>query len=198
MITFSKLLLAAVFLTSASSATAEVPDQAEAAARNLVETELRPMLQQPEVIAAIKNHNETYPLAPSNDEVVKLEQIWHLEATGDHGGLVEQVNASAASEILREMIDDFRGKYTEFLVMGKHGLLVAQSAVATDYFQGDEDKYKKSFPLGPDAVYVDKLGYDQSVAAVQAQVSFTLIDPETGEPVGAATVGIRRGVLPGM
>ena len=76
-----------------------------------------------------------------------------------------------------------------------HGFLVGQSDIATDYYQGDERKYLLTYPNGAGEVFVDLVEYDASVQAIQSQVSFTIVDPETDEPIGAATVGLNGNML---
>ena len=43
--------------------------------------------------------------------------------------------------------------------MDKFGLNVGQSSVTSDYWQGDEDKFQKTFAVGPDAVFIDEPEY---------------------------------------
>ncbi len=70
------------------------------------------------------------------------------------------------------------------------GLNVAASGVTSDYWQGDEDKYSKSYGAGPGAVFVDAIEFDESSQSYQGQVSFSLTDPVTGQMIGAVTVGL--------
>ncbi|MGO7624082.1 hypothetical protein ACC687_38970, partial [Rhizobium ruizarguesonis] len=45
------------------------------------------------------------------------------------------------------------GKITEIFVMGAKGLNVGQSDTTSDYCQGDEANFQKSFGAGKDAVF---------------------------------------------
>jgi len=166
-----------------------------AAAKSMVEFELRPLLQLTVVVDAIKAHNAAYPDAPTSDEVIDLEKQWFEEKTTTPGPLLHEVNDNEASQFLKRLKSISGGRVTEILIMGHHGRLVAESEVATDYWQGDEPKFLETFPKGPDAVFIDDVRFDQSANAVQAQANFTLVDPATGAPIGAATVGIVRGWL---
>ena len=67
---------------------------------------------------------------------------------------------------------------------------VAISDRTSDYFQGDEAKWQETFLKGPDAVHVSELEFDESTQKVQTQVSLSVTDPETGEVIGAVTLGI--------
>ena len=70
------------------------------------------------------------------------------------------------------------------------GLNVAASAVTSDYWQGDEDKFLKTYPMGPGAVHFSDVEFDESTQTYQAQISIALTDPATGSVVGAMTVGV--------
>jgi len=52
----------------------------------------------------------------------------------------------------------------------------------------DEAKYWKTYQVGPDAVFVDKVAKDKDRNV--SQVSLTIKDTTTGTPIGAVTVGI--------
>ena len=73
--------------------------------------------------------------------------------------------------------------------MDAKGLNVGQSDVTSDYWQGDEAKFQKSFGAGAGAVFVDEAEKDESTQMLQSQASMTIVD-ETGAPIGAITVGI--------
>jgi hypothetical protein len=74
--------------------------------------------------------------------------------------------------------------------MDDKGLNVGQSDVTSDYWQGDEPKWQKTFKVGPDTVFVDKVEKDESSEQLQIQVSVSIKDPETGKVIGAVTLGI--------
>ena len=54
--------------------------------------------------------------------------------------------------------------------------------------QGDEVKYWKTYQVGPDAIFVDKVEKDGGRNVSQA--SLTIKDPITGKAIAAVTVGI--------
>jgi hypothetical protein len=79
--------------------------------------------------------------------------------------------------------------------MDNKGLNVAQSDVTSDYWQGDEAKWKKSFLAGPDGLFIDEVEFDESTQTYQAQVSVSIADPDSGEAIGAITVGVNVELL---
>jgi hypothetical protein len=44
--------------------------------------------------------------------------------------------------------------------------------------------------MGPTAVFIDEVEFDDSTETFQCQVSATVADPATGEALGAVTFGI--------
>jgi hypothetical protein len=60
----------------------------------------------------------------------------------------------------------------------------------SDFWQGDEAKWQKSFSAGPDAIFVDDVEQDESTQKFEVQTSMTVVDPATGKAIGAITVGL--------
>ncbi len=83
----------------------------------------------------------------------------------------------------------------EFFVFDNKGLNVGETDLTTDYVQGDEAKYWKTYGEGPDAMFVDDVGPDGGLPDV-CQVSLTIKDPATGKAIGAMTIGIDTDHLP--
>mgnify|MGYP001089119550 CR=1 FL=1 len=67
--------------------------------------------------------------------------------------------------------------------------------MTSDYWQGDEDKFSKSFGVGADAIFIGDIEQDESTQTYQSQVSITVTDPATGAPIGSITAGIDVGKL---
>ena len=74
--------------------------------------------------------------------------------------------------------------------MDNRGLNVGQSDVTSDYWQGDEAKWKKTFLVGPGAMIIDDVELDESTQTFQSQLSMSITDQATGEVIGAITVGV--------
>ncbi|MFT6642014.1 MAG: hypothetical protein ACJAUZ_003018, partial [Flavobacteriaceae bacterium] len=68
----------------------------------------------------------------------------------------------------------------------------------SDIWQGEEGKYKKSFLVGPGAVFVDEVEFDESTQSYQSQVNATIVDPNSGKAIGAVSVGLDMNVLTDM
>jgi hypothetical protein len=90
---------------------------------------------------------------------------------------------------LKSKQDDSQGTIVEFFVTDCNGMNVGQSTETTDYWQGDEDKFLKTFALGSNDIFIDKAERDESTQLLETQASFTLKN-EAGKPIGIATVAI--------
>ena len=58
----------------------------------------------------------------------------------------------------------------------------------SDYWQGDEAKFKKSYNGGEGAVFIDDVEFDDSTQAYLVQISVPVKDG--GNVIGAITFGI--------
>lgn len=175
-----------------------VPAQAEEAymqaIRDVVEAKLKASLTNPMIITAIKNQNDAHEGLGSGD-IDLLDKEWRAQVDSSSKPLITEVLNRPVSDYLRELISGGKGLYTEIILMDSKGLNVGASTITSDYWQGDEAKFKKTFDMGKDAVFVDEIEMDESTQTLQSQVSFTITDPDTGQPVGAVTIGINMDEL---
>ena len=123
-------------------------------------------------------------------EVEGLDQQWRSQTGAASQPMIEQVLNSALSQHLSGLKADQQGLVTEIFVMDNKGLNVGQSDVTSDYWQGDEAKWQKTYLAGPDAVFVDEVEQDESTQVFQSQISMAITDPTSGEVIGAITVGV--------
>lgn len=150
---------------------------------------IKPWLSDPAVVEAVKAQNaKTASL--SDADIDKLDKQWRAEAKAGGGPLVNEVIGNALSTFLKGKKEASAGLYSEIFVMDAKGLNVGTSDVTSDYMQGDEGKWQKTYSVGPDAVFIDDVEFDESSKAFQSQVSSTVVDPATGKPIGAITIGI--------
>ncbi|MFZ2620853.1 MAG: hypothetical protein WAX89_08290 [Alphaproteobacteria bacterium] len=142
----------------------------------------------PEIIAAIKAQNAAH--AGLDDAGIKAkDDAWRAETQAAAKPMIDAVLANATSTALKAVKDGSAGMYTEIFIMDNKGLNVGQSDVTSDYWQGDEDKFSKSFGAGADGVFMDEVEFDESAQVFNTQVSVAIKD-ETGAAIGAVTVGV--------
>lgn len=150
-------------------------------------TDLQSWITDPVIIYAIREQNELNK-SISVLGIKKLDKQW-IDG-GAYGPMVAEMLDRQASIIARDRRAEAGGIITEIIVMDRHGLNVAISDPTSDFYQGDEAKYQETFLKGPDAVHVSELEFDESTQKIQTQVSLTVVDPESREPIGAVTLGI--------
>lgn len=143
----------------------------------------------PDIIAAVKKQNaESKDL--TQDQIISLDKKWRAEVGQSSAPMIEQTLASPTSKKLQDMQQVSNGAITEIFVMDDKGLNVAQSAVTSDYWQGDEAKWQKTFLVGPNAYHIGDVEEDESTQMFQSQVSYAITDPASGKVIGAITVGV--------
>ncbi|PWV95737.1 hypothetical protein DFR52_1081 [Hoeflea marina] len=157
--------------------------------KEYVAANIDPWLSDATVVDAIKAQNAANASITQAD-IDKLDQDWRAQATAGSKPMVDAVLGNALSKFLSEKKAASGDMITEVFVTDAHGLNVGQSDVTSDYWQGDEAKWQKTFAMGPGAVFVDEVETDESTQALQSQVSETIVDPATGEAIGAITIGI--------
>jgi hypothetical protein len=143
-----------------------------------------PWLFAPVVVNAIKFQNAAYANL-TNYEINKLDNGWIDRS--DKKLIDAKMNNELAS-FLRTKKEGANGVIVEIFVFDAKGLNVGQTDLTQDFNQSDEAKYWKTYQVGPDAIFVDKVEKDGGKNVSQA--SLTIKDPTTGKAIGAVTVGI--------
>ena len=136
----------------------------------------------PVIVAAVKAENAK---RKSLNEIKGLDSKW--KATP---GIADYMNAmmeSVCGKHLRE-IQNSETFYAELFVMDNLGANVCMSDKTSDYWQGDEAKFKESYKGGAGAVHVSNVKFDDSTQAYLVQVSVPVKDG--GKVIGAITIGV--------
>ncbi len=192
---FAKAFLIGVVLALAGASPAGANDF-EKQMRAFFDAKVRPMLAAADIVAAIKAQNEKHA-GLDDAKIDVLDKQWRAEAkAGGKGPLVDDLMGRPLSAKLKAFKQANAGVVLEIFLMDNKGLNVAQADVTSDYMQGDEAKWQKTFLIGPDAVFVDELDFDESSKSFQAQISATVVDPANKTPIGAVTVGLAVEKLP--
>ncbi|MEK0084993.1 hypothetical protein [Benzoatithermus flavus] len=123
-------------------------------------------------------------------EIVALDRQWTKERSQQRQPLVARIMASPLSSYLRSVEAASLGLIGKIIVFDRRGLNAGLSAVSSDYWQGDEDKWAKTVPVGPGAVFVDQPEWDPEHAVWLVQVDLAIPDPDGGEPLGGASFDV--------
>jgi hypothetical protein len=157
--------------------------------RNYAETQLSKWLENPQLIEAVKAQNEAHRSLTQAD-VDQLDLDWRAQRKEANKPLIDRLLGHPSSEWLRAQQAETANFVTEVFAMDNLGLNVAQSVETSDYWQGDEAKWKNTFGNGSGDIHISEVEYDESTGSYQSQVSMAIKDPATGELIGAITFGV--------
>ena len=182
------LLAAAATVALAGAATAD-DAEIKAKAQSFAETEMKKWAADPDIVAAINAAN-TERAGYDQAKIDELDKQWRAEVGAASHPLIDATAANPSSAKLKAICEGQGGLVTEAFVMDDKGLNVGMCDATSDYWQGDEAKWQKTYSVGPGAVFVDDVEQDESTQQFQVQTSITVVDPATGKAIGAMTVGL--------
>jgi len=136
----------------------------------------------PVIVKAIKAENAK---GKTLEQIKSMDKKWK-----GHAGIADYMQTMLDSECGKHLasIQNSAPYYAEVFVMDNQGANVAMTDKTSDYWQGDEAKFKKSYNGGAGAVFVDEVEFDDSTQAYLVQVSVPVKDGDT--VIGAITFGI--------
>jgi hypothetical protein len=98
------------------------------------------------------------------------------------------IAANSCSAYLKKLEKE-QAAYDEAFVMDNQGANVCMTERTSDYWQGDEAKWQKSFDGGKGAIFIDERKYDSSAKTVLVQISVPVMEGD--KAIGAITVGVK-------
>nr|WP_321458391.1 hypothetical protein [uncultured Cohaesibacter sp.] len=183
--------LAALLLYAAfgSQAVASQPPKIENFNTKSLFEEIDKWLGNDIVAVSVRAHNDQYGNIDQG-KVLELDKQWRAEQEMDKKPLIAATLSSPLSVYLTRMQGQSYGLIVEVFVMDKKGLNVGQSSVTSDFWQGDEAKFQKTYDVGPKAVFIDEPEWDDTLQIWRVQINKSLLDPESNQKIGAATVEV--------
>jgi len=174
------LILAGLFLVAGVNLA--LAEKAPQKVVDLANGELAKVGADPVIVEAVKAENAK---GKTLDQIKEKDKTWKATA-----GIADYMQALMDSECGKHIagIQNSSEFYAEIFVMDNQGANVAMTDKTSDYWQGDEAKFKKSFNGGSGAVFVDDVEFDDSTQAYLVQVSVPVKDGDT--VIGAITFGI--------
>jgi hypothetical protein len=156
--------------------------------RDYVEKLVRPMVETPLVLNAIAEQNTRFGDVSEMDMRV-LDETYRSEIDQGTPHMVKVLLDKSVSHYLKARQDASQGAIVEFFVTDSHGLNVGQSTITADYWQGDEEKYLRTFASGSREIFIDRAERNEATQILETQASFVLMD-DSDRPIGVATVTI--------
>jgi len=152
------------------------------AGKKFVVEKLLPLCEDAAIVAAVAAQNAG---AVTLDEIKKIDAEW--QAAEDELPIQKEKLGNATAQALKEFV---RGTpaVAEAFVMDNQGAIVGENNLTSDYWQGDEDKWVKSFAAGAGGVDVGAPKFDKSANITLQQVSLPVT--KDGKAIGAITFGL--------
>jgi hypothetical protein len=182
-----KFALALVAGVLATPVTAQTASRADLEA--YLNTQVANWVRETSLVSAVKEQNEAHSRY-TQAHLEALDMIWRGEAVLGQGGIVDEVLSHPLSSGLQGKVMFSGGKVIEVFVMDNKGLNVGSTGMTSDYWQGDEAKFQQTFGRGAGSIHIGDIEFDDSANRYIAQLSMTVVDPQTGQAIGAITVGV--------
>lgn len=155
--------------------------------RDYLVDEVRQWSSSPVVLMTLEASNVRYA-GISQAGIDALDQQWVAEREVEDQPLITAVLSSPLSSYLTRIQANSQGLFSAIFVMDAAGLNAGQSAITSDFWQGDEAKWQKTFQVGPDAVFIDEIEINEETGTEIAQLNLSIA--QEGKVVGAITVDV--------
>ncbi|MBS7539829.1 hypothetical protein [Ancylobacter lacus] len=151
-----------------------------------VKSKVVPWLSDPVVVQAVLASNKAHAKLMQSD-IDQLDNDWKAKDQK----LRDSTMKNPLAEFLVKKKEASGGVITEAFVMDDRGLNVGQTDGTSDMWQADEAKWQKSYGVGPDTIFVDKVEEEDGKKIAQASVTIS----DKGKAIGAITLGVDVGKL---
>jgi hypothetical protein len=178
---FVAVLLAAVPIAAQTSAPRPAAAEIDPAVRPEVE-HIRTWTQDAALLQAVREQNAlNVPLS----RIRSIDITWMTE--GENNTRAQALLKNPCAKSLQALAAARPG-YREAFVMDNQGALVCMTRKTSDYWQGDEDKWRKPFVEGR-AAFVDEPALDASSATYAIQMSVPVL--EGAQRIGALALTLK-------
>ncbi len=123
----------------------------------------------------------------SLEEIMKIDKQW---LAGEINSFAISLQKNKAGKLLYDQISQNSRLYVEAFLCDEKGAVVAEYPETTDYWQGDEEKFLKSYNSGKGQIYVGPLLFDDSTKTNSVQISIPVFDKK--KTIGVLIVGLKN------
>lgn len=120
-------------------------------------------------------------------QIKALDQKWRSQKILTPFKLSYQTNPSGS--YIKDIIENDPDIFSEIFVTDNQGANVAAFPATSDYWQGDEDKWIKSWAQGKGDVYLSKVEFDESSKVHAIQIAVPI--KHKGLVIGVLVIGIK-------
>lgn len=142
-------------------------------------------LQDVAVTSAVQRANSR--VRATLDTVMEVDEAWRTADMQDPM-VVSRVDRACSESLglLAAQTSDFE----EILVTDSRGLVVCQTRMTDQYFQGDQAWWRQCVETG--RLSHSRLDYDAASEAISLSIFAPVLDSSTGQPIGVARARLRR------
>jgi hypothetical protein len=134
------------------------------------------------IVAAVRAENAR---RKTLDQIRAADEKW--KTTPGIDAVMKSLMESECGRHLKAL-QSTRKAVVDLFAMDNQGAVVAMTNKTSDYWQGDEDKFTKSYNGGTGGLHVSDILFDEGIQSYVVQASFPVKD--NGRVIGAVTVGI--------
>ncbi len=138
------------------------------------------------LLNAVRDQNR---LERSLGDIQAIDKEW-IAGTSP---LIQELQDNKPGAFLKNIIVQQSDVYSEAFLTDEKGANVAAYPPTSDYWQGDEDKFTKSFANGKGEVFIGKVEMDESTHASAVQISVPMMYNDAA--VGVLVIGVKVSVL---
>ena len=154
---------------------------------DFVVNEMKLWLKNDIVIKALKKQNEKNELLSQTDKKI-LNDTWIGERRKHKRPLTDRVLENDLSNFLKIKQKESQGLFTEIIIIDAYGINAGQSMISDDYWQGNNEKWKKTLGSRSYVTYISDLAFDYNTEFFQVEVAF--IASMNDEPIGVVYAGV--------
>lgn len=129
--------------------------------------DLRRIAAEPLLVQAVKRANDT---GWQTQAQIEQKDVRWRRTRGVDDPLIKEYMNNPCADLLRQA-QQREPRYVELFVMDDKGCIVAESNKTSDFWQGDEAKWRECYNGGNGRVYVGDVEYDQSTRLYVIQIS---------------------------
>ncbi len=142
------------------------------------------LAENPQIITEVIQRNQ---LNQSLDDIKKIDNEWK-NYTSDHP-VIQSMHSSKAGAYLKSRVEDKDSVFSEIFLTDMQGANITAWPITSDYWQGDEAKWNRSYNNGKGEIHIGKLEFDESSQHNAIQVSVPIMN--NGVAIGVLIAGIK-------
>ena len=152
--------------------------------KNLIQNDLLKWINDDTIIQAVNTANKKNA-SRTLDQIKALDKEWIN--TKEPTSFMKEFTTNRASLFLIDKMNKSQMLFAEIFITDFQGCIVAETGITSDFWQGDEDKFIKTYGAGG-KIFIDKIKYDESTKTSSMQISLPLYDMKSKNMVGSITI----------